>query len=79
MMEYIKPVLLIIFAVLCAALVLAFSKEVSGHLNAVYIYIEGLFEDLWGNGLNNNIGRKAGFSLILIALSLGWAIRRFRR
>ena len=78
-MEYTKYVLLFIFFALCVALVLALSKEVSGHLNYVYLYIEGLFNDLWGHGLNNDIGRKAGFSLILIAISLGWAIFRFRR
>ena len=78
-MQYTKYLLLGIFAVLCAGLVLVFSREASEHLNTVYVYIQGLFEDLWGNGLNNNVGRKAGFSLILIALSLGWAIRRFRR
>jgi hypothetical protein len=78
-MQYTKYVLLFIFVALCSALVLALSKEVSGHLNAVYVYIQRLFDDLWLNGLNNDVGRKAGFSLISIVISVGLAYWRLMR
>jgi hypothetical protein len=77
-MQYTKYALLITLAVLCAGLVLVFSREASLHLNYVYLYVHGLFSDLCGQGIGDDLGRKSAFSLILPAVFVGWAIKRLR-